>query len=257
MWASVSALWTRAGRFPMRRACPCRAGRAGGSGPCRPNWRARTPRRPRSGRGGARWSRSLGVAGRLPLGDGLRNRGGHPSRPPGCRRRCGRPAQAPPEYCAPSSTRCGDRVRSNLSLSLAGSLSMPLTTTVPPRPAARATASLMAAGNPATAPAGQTRRLEGGHQGLPPSAGRASGTQGPAPTGGRPGRSGGRAGGGPARGGAGHASVMAILGSTCWTAGAAGRRRGVAAASCRGAWRRRHATPAPGRRRERRSRPAR
>ena len=50
---------------------------------------------------------------------------------------------------APSSTRWGERIRRSLSLSLAGSPSMPLTTMVPPLPAAWATASLMAAGNPA------------------------------------------------------------------------------------------------------------
>ncbi len=51
--------------------------------------------------------------------------------------------------CAPSRTRCGDRINSSLSLSLAGSPSMALTTMVPPLPAAWATASLMAEGNPA------------------------------------------------------------------------------------------------------------
>ena len=51
--------------------------------------------------------------------------------------------------CAPSSTRCGERMRRSLSLSLAGSPSMALTTMVPPGPPPWAAASLMAAGNPA------------------------------------------------------------------------------------------------------------
>ena len=71
-------------------------------------------------------------------------------------------------YCAPSSTRWGALVKRSLSLSLAGSLSMPLTSSVPPWPRGAGNVELDGRGKAASTPSRQSRVLNAGRQGVLP-----------------------------------------------------------------------------------------
>ena len=148
--ANVSALCTSALRRPMCRGVPL-SGRKDGSDS--PDWTQRTSAdsSPAMNRSGGRTTIS-GTGAQPP---DTRSRNARQTADATCWRPSGthtvtrRAPLAAARSWAPSSTRCGDRIRSSLSLSLAGSPSMALTRTVPPGPAAWATASLTAAGNPA------------------------------------------------------------------------------------------------------------
>ena len=79
------------------------------------------------------------------------------------------PAQGGQVLCAVEH-QVGAGVKSSLSLSLAGSPSMALTTTVPPAPRTTGERQLDRGGEGPTAAAGQTRSLEAGHEALLPRA---------------------------------------------------------------------------------------
>ena len=149
-WASVSALCTSAPRRPMRRAVPL-SGRKDGR-----DWPASTQRTsadssPATKRSGGR-TRISGTGAQpaaVRSAMAFETAAATCSRPSGTHTVTRRAPLAAARSWAPSSTRWGDRSRRSLSLSLAGSPSMALTRIVPPPPAACATASLIAAGNPA------------------------------------------------------------------------------------------------------------
>ena len=149
-WARVSALWISAGALPRRRGLPL-SGRNDGSDRPDSTQPTNADSSPATKRSGGRTNRS--ATGAQPAAARCARAcavaAATCSRPAGTQTHtCAAPVAAA-RSCAPSSTRWGDRSRRSLSLSLAGSPSIAFTRMVPPWPAARASAALIAAGNPA------------------------------------------------------------------------------------------------------------
>ena len=168
-WARVSALCTRAGRLPMRRGVPL-SGRKTGSERPESIQLARADSSPAMKRSGGRTTSSLTRSVTVPraLGHGVAHRGGDASRPIGMQTTIRSARHMAARYCAPSSTRWGARVKSTLSLSLAGSPSMALTTTVPPAAGGLGERQLDRGGERSTATTGEARSFEAGHEALSP-----------------------------------------------------------------------------------------
>ena len=145
--ARVSALCTRAGRLPIRNGTLLSGRKTGNDDPDSTKL-TRADSSPPTNRSGGRRRVSVTGAYLLLLRSAMAcaTASAVLSRPVGTQTTTRLERHIAARYCAPSSTRWGVRFKSSLSLSLAGSPSIAFTTTVPPRPAEDATASLTQVG---------------------------------------------------------------------------------------------------------------